>query len=793
MAPSLQRNHMFALAILLAVAAFLSTTNPSAAQQSSTSATLPAPVLTARASENAIELNWQAVDGAARYELASRPRGGDWLYLDNGTLTATTYTQTDPTAATTYAYQIRAVSETGEPGAWSQRVYATYAGTLVAPSLTVQAAEGAFDLNWASVAGADGYQLIVWSGAGEWQQLGGGTLAGTTYNHPELDTGTTYYYSIRAVNETEVSPWSQQVSETVTDAQSSSSTPTPTPTPTLTLDSTPTSTLDSTPTPTPTPTSTPSTLSTTTPTPTSTASTLSTATPTPSPTSAASTPPAPALTVYVTEDAIEVSWEAVTGAVRYVLWVWTSSGGPQRLDNGSLTATTFNHDEMVAGTNYHYTARALNAAGESSAWSAYVLAAIPAEISPASQIFDNVSPAIAFVETEIASGSGVLVEGGWIVTNAHVVWPSNAARVVFPDGTAYDQLPVRYWDLVADLAVFGPVSAPAQTATMLDGENIPIGSDVYLIGYPGEYEQFPQPTMTAGILSRLRQWEPGGLTFIQTDSTITGGQSGGALVSDTGAVIGISGFKVFGEFGLVTSSADIWPRIQQLIAGQDPSGLGDRRIPTEGAALRHDLTLNNYWDDMAYVIYEPPGTQIRFSLLGENNGALSIYDAFGINGQTFDVFNITGFEYGAYIIGKITPHFLIVRQKALTPGNFILAANHNIVPFNDPDRGRQLQVGQSTHGNIDFPRDTDHFFLDLAQGETVEILAQSVLADMYLTVSLGSPAQAISNDDSVGLLRRDSRILFRAPITARYVVIVRDFAGSAPAGYIITVNRFSRY
>ena len=99
MAPSLQRNHMFALAILLAVAAFLSTTNPSAAQQSSTSATLPAPVLTARASENAIELNWQAVDGAARYELASRPRGGDWLYLDNGTLTATTYTQTDPTAA----------------------------------------------------------------------------------------------------------------------------------------------------------------------------------------------------------------------------------------------------------------------------------------------------------------------------------------------------------------------------------------------------------------------------------------------------------------------------------------------------------------------------------------------------------------------------------------------------------------------------------------------------------------------------------------------------------------------
>ena len=60
----------------------------------------------------------------------------------------------------------------------------------------------------------------------------------------------------------------------------------------------------------------------------------------------------------MTDDAIEVSWEAVSGAVRYVLWVWTLSGGTQQLDDGSLTGTTFRHDDLVAGITYHYTARA---------------------------------------------------------------------------------------------------------------------------------------------------------------------------------------------------------------------------------------------------------------------------------------------------------------------------------------------------------------------------------------------------------------------------------------------------
>lgn len=885
MAPAPLRNYTIVLAIVLAFTAILSSASPAAAQE----ITLPAPTLTAQANDSAIELSWDAVDGAARYQLATRPRGGEWLYLDNNTLTETTFTHTNPAPATTHAYQVRAVSENGDAGEWSQRVFATFAAALTAPSLSLQPAADTIELSWTTISGAGGYQLIVWSGSGNWQQLGGGDLTGAAYSHAGIAAGTTYYYTVRAVNDSEVGPWSEQVSGSATGSQSAISTPTPTatPAPTLNLTPTPTSTPTQAPAPelTPTSTSTASPLSapvlsaqaaggavklgwsevhgavryelwfytqadaqqqlddgtltdtafthadldegvtyhytvravgaagqvsdwsawvpvtvtehqpsTGTPTPSPTPPNGLTATPTPTtettPAPTPSAPPPPALSLQMTETAVDVRWDAVSGASRYELWVWTNAGGLQRLDNGSLTGTTYTHTELQPDATYHYTARTVNAAGVPSGWSTYVSATIAAtNATTASQVFAQVSPSIAFVETKDGSGSGVLIEGGWIVTNAHVVWPSTSVRVVFPDGTAYENLPVRYWDYLADLALLGPVTTPAQYATMADGEHLPIGSPVYLIGYPGEYEEFPQPTMTQGIHSRLRQWEPGPFTFFQSDSTIVPGQSGGALVSASGHVIGISGFRIFGEFGFVTSSADLLPRIRKLLAGQAPSGIGPRLFPRGGGTLRHDLTLNSYWDEQVYVINEPPGTTLRFSLLGQNDGAVTISDALGLRRQTFDVFDITGFEYGAYFLGKFTPHFLTVRQNSTTAGSFILAANHNLVPFNDPDRGKMLRVGHSVYGNIDYPGDTDYFLLDLEEGEEVEILAQSILADMVLTVGLDSPVFSVSNDDSVGLLRRDSRVLFRAPIKARFYVIVRDFFNSAPGGYILTVNR----
>jgi len=801
-----------------------------------TPAALDAPTLTAQPEPGSVKLTWTAVDSATRYVLWSWwDEDNGWQQIGGDDLTGTSYTHSELAVGTTYYYQMRALNAAGESSALSEQVSATVteaqqststptptatsqliltatptpppaltstptstpdsattatptpdpqttstatptptstptptptishsatltptaaAEPLPAPSLTAELTGVDVKLSWDAVTGAVRYELWYWTSAEGWQQIGGDNLTATSYTHSEPEVGTTYFYTVRAVNAAnQAGDWAENVSVTVTPTQSLTATPTPT----------------------------------------STADASLTATPTPTPTSTSAPLSAPALTVQTTESVVELSWDPVPGAVRYVLWTYTDYGGLQRLDNGALTATKFTHRGVAAGTTYHYTLRAVNSADGVGPWSKWVPATLPGPLTltPA-QIFEKVSPAIAYVEPSLGSGSGFLIEGGYLVTAAHVVWPDNAVRVVFPDGTEFEDVPVTRMDLVADLAVLGPLDTSIEPLTMIDGENIPIGSRVHLIGYPGEYENYPQPTITGGIISRLRQWEAGPLTMIQTDATIVPGQSGGALVSETGDVIGISNFKVYDEFGLAVSSTDIMPRIQQLIAGQDPGGHGDRVPPPPGGALRHSLTLENYWDDQAYIVYAPPFTEFGFNLLGTNDSMVSIYDFLGRDGETFDTFEITGFEYGAYIFGRLTPHYLIVRQKATTPGNFVVAANHNLVPVNDPDSGQTIQVGQSIHGNIDFPTDSDYFFLDLQQGQTVEILAQSILADMFLTLSVrGSPTLTVERDDGSGLLRRDSRLVIRAPITARYYLIVTTFEPEAPGGYILTVNSFS--
>ena len=66
---------------------------------------------------------------------------------------------------------------------------------------------------------------------------------------------------------------------------------------------------------------------------------------------------------------------------------------------------------------------------------------------------------------------------------------------------------------------------------------------MYLIAIRAGTRVEPQPAITRGILSEPAGVGYAGVTYFQTDAIAVGGQSGGALVSETGDVIGISGFK----------------------------------------------------------------------------------------------------------------------------------------------------------------------------------------------------------------------------------------------------------
>jgi len=60
-----------------------------------------------------------------------------------------------------------------------------------------------------------------------------------------------------------------------------------------------------------------------------------------------------------------------------------------------------------------------------------------------------------------------------------------------------------------------------------NGEDLAVGSDLFLIGYPAESLPFPQPAISGGVLSRFREWEALEITYFQTATAIAGGQSGG--------------------------------------------------------------------------------------------------------------------------------------------------------------------------------------------------------------------------------------------------------------------------
>jgi S1-C subfamily serine protease len=81
------------------------------------------------------------------------------------------------------------------------------------------------------------------------------------------------------------------------------------------------------------------------------------------------------------------------------------------------------------------------------------------------QVFARVSPSVAFIETPAFTGSGVLIDGGYVVTNAHVVWPFETVRVVFPNGIVFLNAPVLGSDLLDDLAVIGPLDTAIEPAS----------------------------------------------------------------------------------------------------------------------------------------------------------------------------------------------------------------------------------------------------------------------------------------------------------------------------------------
>ncbi|MBL8536358.1 MAG: Do family serine endopeptidase [Hyphomonadaceae bacterium] len=150
---------------------------------------------------------------------------------------------------------------------------------------------------------------------------------------------------------------------------------------------------------------------------------------------------------------------------------------------------------------------------------------------------------------EQSLGSGVIVRAdGVIVTNNHVIEGAQSLRVVLADRREFDAT-LMLADPRVDLAVLriNPDGERLPTLAFANTNDLQVGDLVLAIGNPFGLQQ----TVTSGIISALARTEVGVSDyafFIQTDAAINRGNSGGALVDMSGALVGVNS-AIYSESG----------------------------------------------------------------------------------------------------------------------------------------------------------------------------------------------------------------------------------------------------
>ena len=147
----------------------------------------------------------------------------------------------------------------------------------------------------------------------------------------------------------------------------------------------------------------------------------------------------------------------------------------------------------------------------------------------------RVSPAVVEVEVGNGSGSGVVISSdGLVLTAGHVCGaPDRPVRFTFPDGkTARGKTMGRSYESDTGLMRITD-RGPWPHAAMGDLKQARVGDWVLALGHPGGFDLRRSLVVRLGRIIRIAE------DALQTDCTISPGDSGGPLLDMHGRVIGI--------------------------------------------------------------------------------------------------------------------------------------------------------------------------------------------------------------------------------------------------------------
>ncbi len=169
---------------------------------------------------------------------------------------------------------------------------------------------------------------------------------------------------------------------------------------------------------------------------------------------------------------------------------------------------------------------------------------LPLRIPLVSDILDIVpfKVPIPYRTTGFSLGSGFIInEQGYILTNAHVIQNATDIRVVLAEGKKEYPAKIIGVDRITDTALIKVEPSSLLTVLPLgDSDALKTGEMVLALGNPLGL----QHTVTSGLVSAKERIAPNlnsnYADFIQTDSAINPGSSGGPLLNLYGEVVGIN-------------------------------------------------------------------------------------------------------------------------------------------------------------------------------------------------------------------------------------------------------------
>ncbi len=161
-----------------------------------------------------------------------------------------------------------------------------------------------------------------------------------------------------------------------------------------------------------------------------------------------------------------------------------------------------------------------------------------------SEIIDNTIKSVVMIKTDVSQGSGFFIAENYIITNCHITIPAHYSSIYITtyDGKTY--LASRWGDnSKMDICLLKVENVTYASLKFGNSDEVQLGEKTIAIGNPLGLEF----SVTQGIVSAVNKKRKDSLgSYIQTDTALNPGNSGGPLIDMEGKVIGINNFKIAG-------------------------------------------------------------------------------------------------------------------------------------------------------------------------------------------------------------------------------------------------------